>query len=107
MLNAQSVAMEATDELSMLMREYKKAKDAVKAAEERRDALKGVLKSVLEPSLSDETTEVALIDGDLKVTLKAVTSMRLDTTRIKNERPDIYHAYAKESTSYVLTDGLS
>lgn len=106
-LLGETVTLEATTELSQLVRTYLAAKVEFKMAEEKMDQLKGMLKAVLEPSLDDTTRAVDLVDGDVRVTLKAITSRRLDTARIKNELPTIYDKYAKESTTYQLTDGLS
>lgn len=106
-LNSSRVSLTASTELGHLVRTYLTAKAEAEAAKERQDQLKGMLKTLLEPNLSDETTAVDLIDGDVRVTLKAVTSRRLDTNRIKAELPTIYEKYSKESTAYQLTDGLS
>ena len=103
----QNVTLEATPELSNLVRTYLAAKAEAAAAKEKQDQLKGMLKALLEPSLDDDNKAVDLVDGDVRVTLKAITSRRLDTARVKAELPTIYEKFSKETVSYQLTDGLS
>lgn len=43
-----------------------------------------------------------LVDGKVAATLSEHTSNRLDTERLKSERPDIYEAYSKTSSTTTL-----
>src|SRR5690606_21506121 len=76
-----------------LIRAYHEAKAAEKAAAERRQEAENRLKALL----GDKA--IGRIAGVDVVTWRPVTSQRLDTKRLKAERPDVYEQYSV-TTSY-------
>lgn len=78
------------DALSILS-EYDAAKEAEKAARQRREDAEAKLKALL----GDYEAGYA---GDRLVSWKTIVSQRLDTKRLKAERPDIYGQYVQESS---------
>src|SRR5690606_1132885 len=79
-------------EAEALIRQIEEAREEEKAAEARRKEAENRLKALLGEA------EVGLIAGEPAVTWRTVASQRLDTKRLREERPDIYEEYAKPST---------
>lgn len=74
-----------------ILAEYDAAKEAEKAARQRREGAEAKLKALL----GDYEAGYA---GDRLVSWKTIVSQRLDTKRLKTERPDIYGKYVQESS---------
>lgn len=101
-----------TPELAGLLAAYRDARDAAKAATDRRDELTAVLKQAMMAQAqaqdpTDPLTDTELIVGELKATLRQQTTMRLDTAKLKAAYPEVYAAFAKQTSSLVLSLGLS
>ncbi len=69
---------------------YQETKRKIAALEERLQAAESMLKAYL-----GEQEEVT-VDG-VKIRWTPYTAKRLDTTRLKEEQPEIYGAYLKET----------
>ncbi|MCW2496073.1 hypothetical protein [Jatrophihabitans sp.] len=81
--------------------------DAVKAekdeAEKKLKAITDAIKVELTEAAPGETS-IDLVSESLAKPLRlmAVTSYRIDSTKLKEEHPEIYTAYAKPSTAWTL-----
>jgi len=86
-----SIAVLPTD-AEELIRQYHEAKAAEKAAAARRQEAENRLKALL----GDRA--IGRLHGVDVVTWKPVTQTRIDTKRLKAEKPDIYQQYATTTT---------
>lgn len=97
------VTPEAESRLEQLSARYDDAR-------QRRDAAEAELKEITDGIKAELSTahpgapEVLLNSWALAqpLVLQAVASWRLDTKRIKKEHPDVYAAFAKQTTSWRL-----
>lgn len=80
-------------EAEELLRQYQEAKAEEAAAGRRRQEAENRIKALLGDA------EVGLIAGEPAVIWKTIRSQRIDTKRLRSERPDIYQMYAAESVS--------
>lgn len=81
-------------EADALLIDLERARATVKKAEEREKEIENKLKAIMGDA------EIAFgIDGRPAITWKTTTSNRIDTDRLKKEKPDIYTAYCKQSTT--------
>lgn len=81
---------------------YPELKAAADAATERLKAVTDAIKHELSKIPADR---VELRHPAIRLTLSRVESWRLDTKRLKAERPETYVEYARKSESYVLREG--
>lgn len=97
------VTPEPESRLDQLTARYETAKALAKQASDEFEDLKTSLKAEL-ASRHPEQKRVVLSSPHLltPLELKAVPSWRFDSKRCKAERPDIYAAFAKQSTSWRL-----
>lgn len=79
-----------------VVRRLAEVKAEIRALEHSRDALQAQLQAQLGESA------VGTVAGEKWCTWKTQTATRIDTTRLKAERPDVAEEYAVESTSRVL-----
>ena len=75
-----------------LFKQLRDAQAAKKAAEANEEALRNQIKALM------TTCEAAFYDGRLMATWKNQQDNRIDTGRLKTERPDIYKAYLNSKT---------
>jgi hypothetical protein len=67
-----------------------------------KDGIKATLTALTAPDGHPHLAYHAAADGAAPRTLRWQMSSRLDTTRLKAERPDVCAAYVKESGAWVL-----
>lgn len=98
-----TVRPEPESRLDQLTARYDQAKAAEKAAKAAAEEITTAIKAEL-ARLHPGATEVLLSSPHLAapLQLQAVTSWRFDTTRCKAEHPQVYAAFAKQSTSWTL-----
>ena len=93
-----------------LLAAYVEADRVAKEATERANALKNQLKTRMAESpeaLLGDAPNVALQVGAVRARLAYQETWRLDTARLKQERPDLYATYAKATGSLVLRLGVN
>lgn len=90
-------AVPMTEELEAALGELVFAKDQIKDFTERKDRAEFVLQTAMA-----ERTAIADSDGEARVTWKAQKSRRLDSKRLRAERPNIADDYTNETTTRVL-----
>lgn len=83
----------ANTEMKSMVKELKEYKLLKEEAEARIAELEAQLKAEMKAADTDSMT----VD-EYKLTLTTVTTQRVDTKALKAEQPDIYDAYAKNST---------
>lgn len=100
------------DQLGYLYSEAKQRYEAAKAEfEEIKAGLKAeMFNAITDASFHDATDETAVhtaafIHPAVHLQLTAKKSWRLDTPRIKTERPDIYAYYGKQTVAWELREG--
>lgn len=81
------------DHLKDRLAALKAAKLMAKQAEEQVEAITNELRAAMGDA------EVACIDGQPAITRKSYLTSRLDTKRLKAEKPDVYEAYVTQSES--------
>ena len=81
------------DHLKDRLAALKAAKLMAKQAEEQVEAITNELRAAMGDA------EVACIDGQPAITWKSSLTSRLDTKRLKAEKPDVYEAYVTQSES--------
>ena len=96
-----------TPQLSELLATYRfardKAAEATAYADQAKDALKtAMLAQAQHENPADPLTDTELIVGETKATLRQQVSWRLDSTRLKSEYPEVYAAFAKQTSTLVL-----
>ena len=97
----------ATQHLAELLAAHRYAAEQAKAATEHAklasDALKtALLDAAMAADPSDPLTDTEVIIGEAKVTLSQQTQWRFDSTRCKAEYPEVYAAFAKQTSTLVL-----
>lgn len=100
---APTVRPEPESRLEQLTARYDRAKAEEKAAKQAAEEITSAIKAEL-ARLHPGATEVLLSSPFLAapLQLQAVTSWRFDSTRCKAEHPEVYAAFAKQSTSWRL-----
>jgi predicted phage-related endonuclease len=88
--------------LEQLIAERAQLAPAVKAGKERLDEVNAAIKGELTRARPDADEIIAAAPGWPALRLYPKTSTRLDTTRLKTDRPDVYEAFAKQSTTWTL-----
>lgn len=80
------------NELEIKCRELRELQRLIEEATAEAEAIKDAIKA----HMGDSETAYA---GEYKITYKAVTSSRIDTTALKKAMPEIAQAFTKTSTS--------
>jgi predicted phage-related endonuclease len=80
------------DEAQLLVEQYNSSKEQEKQFSERKEEAANILKQMLGEN------EVGVIN-DTKISWKNVTTDRLDTKKLKSEKPQIYDEYVSSSSS--------
>lgn len=80
------------NELEIKCRELRELQRLIEDATAEAEAIKDAIKA----HMGDSETAYA---GEYKITYKAVTSSRIDTTALKKAMPEIAQAFTKTSTS--------
>ena len=80
------------NEIEAKARELRQLQALIEEAQAEAEAIKDTLKAAMGDSESIQA-------GEYKITWKAVTSSRIDTTALKNALPDVAERFTKETTS--------
>ncbi|MGH3717015.1 MAG: hypothetical protein ACRDT4_26680 [Micromonosporaceae bacterium] len=87
------------DQLAAL---YDDARAAAEAADAHLKMVTDGIKAELSAAVTTERVELASSGLQQPLRMKAVTSWRIDTKRLKAEQPETYVRYAKQSTYWDL-----
>ena len=88
----------ATNELNTIARDLKELR---LMAEEINNSIK-TLEDAIKAYMTEHDLDT-LITTDTKITWKAVTSSRIDTTALKKQLPDVAAVFTKETTTRRFT----
>lgn len=80
------------NEMEAKARELRQLQALIEEAQAEAEAIKDALKSAMGDSESIQA-------GEYKITWKAVTTARIDTTALKKTLPDVAERFTKETTS--------
>lgn len=80
------------NELETKCRELRQLQALIEEAQAEAEAIKDAIKA----HMGDAETVYA---GEYKITWKAVTASRIDTTALKKAMPDVAQAFTRETTS--------
>ena len=80
------------NEMEAKARELRQLQSLIEEAQAEAEALKDAIKAAMGDSESIQA-------GEYKITWKAVTSSRIDTTALKKALPDVAERFTKETTS--------
>ena len=80
------------NEMEAKARELRQLQALIEEAQAEAEAIKDALKAAMGDSASIQA-------GEYKITWKAVTSSRIDTTALKKALPDVAERFTKETTS--------
>ena len=80
------------NEIEAKARELRQLQALIEEAQAEAEALKDAIKAAMGDSESIQA-------GEYKITWKAVTSSRIDTTALKKALPDVAERFTKETTS--------
>ena len=80
------------NELEAKARELRQIQALIEEAQAEAEAIKDAIKAVMGDSDSIQA-------GEYRITWKAVTSSRIDTTALKKAMPDVAERFTKETTS--------
>ena len=80
------------NEMEAKVRELRQLQALIEEAQAEAEAIKDALKAAMGDSESIQA-------GEYKITWKAVTSSRIDTTALKKAMPDVAERFTKETTS--------
>ena len=80
------------NEIEAKARELRQLQALIEEAQAEAEAIKDALKAAMGDSESVQA-------GEYKITWKAVTSSRIDTTALKKALPDVAERFTKETTS--------
>ena len=80
------------NEMEAKARELRQLQALIEEAQAEAEAIKDALKAAMGDSESIQA-------GEYKITWKAVTSSRIDTTALKKALPDVAERFTKETTS--------
>ena len=80
------------NELEAKARELRQLQALIEEAQAEAEAIKDAIKAAMGDSESIQA-------GEYKITWKAVTSSRIDTTALKKALPDVAERFTKETTS--------
>ena len=79
------------NEMEAKARELRQLQSLIEEAQAEAEALKDAIKAAMGDSESIQA-------GEYKITWKAVTSSRIDTTALKKALPDVAERFTKETT---------
>ena len=79
------------NEMESKARELRQLQSLIEEAQAEAEALKDAIKAAMGDSESIQA-------GEYKITWKAVTSSRIDTTALKKALPDVAERFTKETT---------
>lgn len=103
MTDMETYAAPMPDDVAALAAEYDRARAAAKAADEHQKSIRSRLMLAAETALAGSGMGRVVFNGpSYEVRVVPVSTWRLDTTRIKAEQPEVYAAYARQSTSLKL-----
>lgn len=88
----------STNDLHAVIKKLKEYKLLKEEAEARISELESIIKSEMKVQDTNK-----MIIGEYKCSLAVVTSNRVDSTALKENRPDIYSIFVKPSTYERLT----
>ena len=80
------------NEIEAIARELRQLQALIEEAQAEAEAIKDALKAAMGDSESIQA-------GEYRITWKAVTSSRIDTTALKKAMPDVAERFTKETTS--------
>ena len=80
------------NEIEAKARELRQLQALIEEAQAEAEAIKDAIKAAMGDSESIQA-------GEYKITWKAVTSSRIDTTALKKALPDVAERFTKETTS--------
>ena len=80
------------NEIEAKARELRQLQALIEEAQAEAEAIKDAIKAAMGDSESIQA-------GEYKITWKAVTSSRIDTTALKKAMPDVAERFTKETTS--------
>ena len=80
------------NEMEVKARELRQLQALIEEAQAEAEAIKDAIKAAMGDSESIQA-------GEYKITWKAVTSSRIDTTALKKALPDVAERFTKETTS--------
>ena len=80
------------NEIESKARELRQLQALIEEAQAEAEAIKDAIKAAMGDSESIQA-------GEYKITWKAVTSSRIDTTALKKAMPDVAERFTKETTS--------
>ena len=80
------------NEIEAKARELRQLQALIEEAQAEAEAIKDAIKAAMGDSDSIQA-------GEYKITWKAVTSSRIDTTALKKAMPDVAERFTKETTS--------
>ena len=80
------------NEMEAKARELRQLQALIEEAQAEAEAIKDAIKAAMGDSESIQA-------GEYKITWKAVTSSRIDTTALKKALPDVAERFTKETTS--------
>ena len=89
--NKEDVQM-SINEMEVKARELRQLQALIEEAQAEAEAIKDAIKAAMGDSESIQA-------GEYKITWKAVTSSRIDTTALKKALPDVAERFTKETTS--------
>ena len=89
--NKEDVQM-SINEMEAKARELRQLQALIEEAQAEAEAIKDAIKAAMGDSESIQA-------GEYKITWKAVTSSRIDTTALKKALPDVAERFTKETTS--------
>ena len=84
------------NEMEAKARELRQLQNLIEEAQAEAEALKDAIKAAMGDSESIQA-------GEYKITWKAVTSSRIDTTALKKALPDVAERFTKETTARRFT----
>ena len=82
----------STHEIESKVRELRQLQALIEEAQAEAEAIKDALKAAMGDSESIQA-------GEYKITWKAVTSSRIDTTALRAALPDVAQAFTRETTT--------
>ena len=80
------------NEMEVKARELRQLQALIEEAQAEAEAIKDAIKAAMGDSESVQA-------GEYKITWKAVTSSRIDTTAMRKAMPDVAQAFTKETTT--------
>lgn len=86
----------STNELEMKCQELRELQRLIEEAQAEAETIKDAIKA----HMGDSETAYA---GEYKITLKPVTTVRIDTTALKKAMPEVAQAFTRQTTARRFT----